>query len=111
MTFALGLFALLAPRLALRALGLEERGGRLDAPASVRGPIAGFPLGLGLIALLFYDQPTLQLALGTAWLLAAFGRLVSVLSDAAGVRGWALLALDLALALAALAPVWGLVPR
>jgi preprotein translocase subunit SecF len=49
-------------------------------------------------------QPVLYLALGFSWLLAAFGRLISMLSDAGlTVANFAWLLLELALAVAAIA--------
>ncbi len=106
-----GLFALFAPRLFLRAHGLEPAEARRTGMAEVRGTIAGFPLGLGVALLTLGSYQTLiQLALGAAWLFVGFGRFVSILSDRGGtILNWLLLLFNLALAALCLAPAFGLV--
>ena len=105
-----GLAALFAPRLMLRMLRLGPVGPSIAGLSEVRAMLAGFPLGSGLVMLFFYDQPLLQIMLGSAWLFVAFGRLVSILSDEASTNAnWCLLLLHLALAAACLAPAFGLV--
>jgi len=104
-----GLLHLLAPRTALRVAGLETRPDRPAALAHVRGPMAGFHLGLGLSALLL-AQPPVYMTLGFAWAFAAFGRLVGMLSDGTGVKNVALLVLEVLLAAMPLAFVFGFAP-
>ncbi len=106
-----GLFAMFAPRLFLRAHGLETSEARRTGLAEVRGTIAGFPLGLGVALLTLGSYQTLiQMALGAAWLFVAFGRLVSILSDqGATLLNWTLFLFNLALAFLCLAPALGLV--
>ncbi|HEV7254102.1 MAG TPA: DUF4345 domain-containing protein [Mesorhizobium sp.] len=104
-----GLVHLIAPRLALRAAGLSTLPDRPAALAHARGPMAGFYLGLGLSALLL-AQPLLHMTLGFAWAFSAFGRLIGMLSDGAGVRNLALFVLEVLLAALPLAFVFGFVP-
>ncbi|WP_185984459.1 DUF4345 family protein [Aureimonas mangrovi] len=111
LTTLFGLAALLAPRVVLMALHLDTAPAHPEAVAEIRGTLAGFWLGTGIVALLFYDQPFLQMTLGAAWLFTGFGRLMSILFDAgATVANWALLALNAVLAALCLAPVLGFVP-
>jgi hypothetical protein len=106
-----GLFALFAPRLFLRAHGLDAVATRRTGLAEIRGTIAGFPLGLGVALLTLGSYQTLiQLSIGAAWAFVAFGRLVSILSDqGATILNWTLLLFNLALAALCLAPAFGLV--
>ena len=99
-TALFGLVLLFAPRISLRLLRLQTAPEREHAVASVRGTLAGFPLGLGLSCILL-AQPLLYMALGFCWLFAAFGRVVSMLSDRGGTV-YSLAALVLELILAAL---------
>ena len=109
-TMLFGLVALFAPRLTLRALRLQAVERHPEAVGESRATIAGFWLGVGLVSAAFFDQPFVQMALGAGWLFTGFGRLVSILSDrGATVYNWLFLALNLLLALMALAPVFGLV--
>ncbi|UIJ72203.1 DUF4345 family protein [Aurantimonas sp. HBX-1] len=109
-TMLFGLVALFAPRLTLRALRLQAVDRHPEAVGESRATIAGFWLGVGLVSAAFFDQPFVQMALGAGWLFTGFGRLVSILSDrGATVYNWLFLALNLLLALMALAPVFGLV--
>ena len=79
-TSLIGLVLLFAPGIAFRALGLDLREGRRGGYAEARSTMGGFHLGLGLAALLL-AQPMVYLALGAAFALAAFGRILSMLSD------------------------------
>jgi hypothetical protein len=65
-------------------------------------------LGAGLCALLL-AQPLVYMTLGFCWLLAAFGRGVSMLSDSGNtIYNWAWIVLELVLALLPLAFAFGL---
>lgn len=75
-----GLAALVAPRAILASLGLAPVADRPGAIAEGRSRLAGFPLAIGLCALLF-AQPLVYLALGAGWAFSAIGRLVSVIVD------------------------------
>ncbi|MBO0661660.1 DUF4345 domain-containing protein [Jiella sp. MQZ9-1] len=109
-TILLGLAALFAPRLTLSAIGLAPSAGSRDALGGSRASLAGFWLGVGLIGAALYDQPFVQLALGAGWLMSAFGRLVSLLSDGNSLRASFYLLIELALAAATLAPALGFLP-
>lgn len=97
-TVLIGLFSLFAPRLRLRILGLAlAADGRLGLGAA-RGSLAGFPLGIGLASLIL-AQPFVYMALGLSWAFAAFGRLISILSDGGnGVGNWTMLLAEVVLA-------------
>ncbi|HEY9057939.1 MAG TPA: DUF4345 family protein [Aurantimonas sp.] len=110
MTVLFGLIALFAPRITLRALRLETSQRHPEALSESRATIAGFWLGVGIVTLLLYNQPFVQMTLGAGWLFTGFGRLVSILSDRGSTAyNWLMFFLALALAAAALAPVFGLV--
>jgi hypothetical protein len=81
-TALVGLFMMFAPGYAYRFLGLEIREGRPGAYAESRS-VGGFYLGFGLAAILL-AQPMIYMALGAAFALAAFGRILSLLSDRGG---------------------------
>ena len=108
-TAAIGLVFLFAPGLAFRALGLDLREGRRGGYAEARSVMGGFPLGLGLAAVLL-AQPMVYLALGGAFALAAFGRILSMLSDGGNTLvNWAYLLVQIVLAGLPLAYVFGFV--
>ena len=98
LTVLIGLFSMFAPRLRLRVLGLALAQHNAFGLGATRGSLAGFPLGIGVASLLL-AQPFVYLALGLCWAFAAFGRLISILSDGSGgPRNWAMLAAEMALA-------------
>lgn len=80
-TLFIGLVALFAPRIMLRLFRLQAREGYPQAIGEPRSTMAGFWLGVGLMGVMMFDQPFVQLCLGAGWLMSAFGRLVSILSD------------------------------
>ncbi|MDY8110096.1 DUF4345 domain-containing protein [Fulvimarina sp. 2208YS6-2-32] len=109
-TVFLGLIALFAPGLLLRALKLQPHDTRPSAIGEPRSMMAGFWLGVGIVALFFFDQMFIQLCLGAGWLMSGFGRFVSILSDdGASLLNWVILLVMLALAGAALAPALGFI--
>lgn len=83
-TILLGLAALLAPRVALRALGVPASEKSSGARGILRAQVGGFYIGIGITAILF-AQPLIYLALGMAWAIAALGRLVSMAADGGGM--------------------------
>ena len=108
-TAAIGLVFLFAPGLAFRALGLDLREGRRGGYAEARSVMGGFPLGLGLAAVLL-AQPMVYLALGAAFALAAFGRILSMSSDGGNTLvNWLFLSVQIALEALPLAYVFGFV--
>ncbi|WP_428426488.1 DUF4345 domain-containing protein [Pararhizobium sp.] len=108
-TSLLGLVFLFAPGIAFRALGIDLREGRRGGYAEARSTMGGFHLGLGLAALLL-AQPMVYLAMGAAFALAAFGRILSMLSDSGNtVVNWLYLVLQVALSALPLAYVFGFV--
>ena len=110
LTTLLGALLLFAPGLSFRLLRLAPRPERPEAYAAARANLAGFYLGLGLCCLLLGPQPFLYLALGCSWLITAFGRIVSMMSDrGTGLSNWLWLAFDVVLAALALAFALGFV--
>lgn len=74
----LGLAILVAPRPAARFRGMAAGGAGL--PARGLRATSGFPLGVGLCAVLL-AQPFIYLALGAAWIFSAIARLVGILAE------------------------------
>lgn len=108
-TSLLGLIFLFAPGIAFRALGIDLREGRRGGYAEARSTMGGFHLGLGIAALLL-AQPMVYLALGAAFALAAFGRILSMLSDSGNtVVNWLYLIVQIALSALPLAYVFGFI--
>ncbi len=108
-TSLLGLVFLFAPGMAFRALGIGIREGRRGGYAEARSTMGGFHLGLGIAALLL-AQPMVYLALGAAFALAAFGRILSMLSDGGStVVNWLYLIVQIVLSALPLAYVFGFV--
>jgi hypothetical protein len=108
-TVLFGLMLLFAPRLSFRLLRLKPAESHPEAIGEARATISGFYLGLGLCCLLL-AQPLLYMALGFSWLFTAFGRIVSMLSDAGNTPyNWLWLIIELALSFLALASALGLV--
>src|SRR5690349_11394017 len=77
----LGLALVLFPSAVGHFLRLESRETRPGGIGEVRAA-GGFLLGLALATLMF-DQPVLYTALGIAMAIAAFGRILSLMSDRA----------------------------
>jgi uncharacterized membrane protein HdeD (DUF308 family) len=94
-TVLFGLALMFAPGLSLRLLRLHTAEAHPEAIATARATMAGFYLGAGLCALLL-AQPFIYMTLGVCWLLAAFGRVVSMLSDRGNtVYNWAWVIVEL----------------
>ena len=97
----IGCFILFAPGLVRR----DERPEGLGAARSVGGLIIGFSATAILLA-----QPIVYLAFGSALGLAAFGRVLSLMSDRGGTwRGVLFLVVEAVLAALPLAYVFGLI--
>jgi hypothetical protein len=108
-TLLFGLLLFLAPRYSLRLLRLRTVPEHPEAVSEARGTMAGFYLGVGLAAILL-DQPLVYLALGASWGFTAFGRLVSIVLDRGNTAfNWVSLLVEIALAAAPLALVFGYV--
>ncbi|MGB3388227.1 MAG: DUF4345 family protein [Pseudaminobacter sp.] len=107
-TVLFGLILLFAPAISFRILRLRPAESHPEAVAEARARMAGFYLGLGLCCILL-AQPLLYMALGFSWLLTAFGRIVSMLSDRGNTLfNWISVAVELVLALLPLAFAFGL---
>ena len=74
-----GLFALFAPGVALKLAGLQPREGSREGFAFVRSA-GGFYAGLAIVALMM-AQDWIYMAIGGGFALAAFGRILSLMSD------------------------------
>ena len=74
-----GLFALFAPGMALKLAGLQPRDGSGEGFAFVRSA-GGFYAGLAIVALMM-AQDWIYMAIGGGFALAAFGRILSLMSD------------------------------
>ena len=74
-----GLFALFAPGTALKLAGLQPRDGSREGLAFVRSA-GGFYAGLAIVALMM-AQDWIYMAIGGGFSLAAFGRILSLMSD------------------------------
>lgn len=77
---AAGLLMLAFPETCGRVLGLEGSTTRPGGVGELR-PTGGFLAGFALATLMFFDQPVLAAALGAAMAVAAFARLISLMSD------------------------------
>jgi hypothetical protein len=78
-TAVLGLFGLFAPGIALKLAGLQPRETSREGFAFVRSA-GGFYAGLAIVALLM-AQSWIYMAIGGGFALAAFGRILSLMSD------------------------------
>ncbi|MDH4439580.1 MAG: DUF4345 domain-containing protein [Rhizobium sp.] len=103
----IGCFVLFAPGLTLRLLGLAITGDRTEGLGTTRSA-GGLIVGFSGTALLL-AQPTVYLAFGAALGLAAFARILSIMSDHGGTwRNMLLLVVEVVLSALTLAYVFGL---
>ena len=110
-TVFFGVLLMFAPRIAFRILRLTTKETHPEAIGAARATMSGFYLGLGLCCLLLGNQPFLYMALGASWGFTAFGRIISMMSDAGNTPyNWVALILEIALAVMPLAFVFGFVP-
>ena len=82
-TVIVGVAVMIAPRLFVKALGMETLEGRKEGLSEFRGPFGGFYVGIGLAVLVLHPQPLLYLALGAGFVFALAGRLISFVFDGA----------------------------
>jgi hypothetical protein len=75
-----GLLMLAFPASCGRVLGLDGAATRPGGIGELR-PIGGFLAGYALAVLMFFDQPVLCAGFGVAMAVAAFARLISMMSD------------------------------
>lgn len=105
-TALVGFIIMFAPGYAMRLFGLQAREGRRDGYAEQRS-MGGFYLGLGLSAIML-AQDWIYMALGAAFAMAAFARIISLLSDRGGtVVNYILLVVQVVLAALPLGYVFG----
>lgn len=108
-TIVFGLLLYFMPRWSLEVLRMQTAPDVPEALTEVRGTMAGFYLGLG-VACILLAQPSLYLALGLSWAFTALGRITSMVFDGANTPfNWISLPVELALAFAPLAFVFGYV--
>jgi len=86
-TLIFGLMCFFMPRASLKVLRLKTYDDVPEAISEMRGTLAGFYLGVGILVILF-QQPLLYLALGAGWGFTAFGRLVSMFKDSPMPKGF-----------------------
>ncbi|SSC67798.1 DUF4345 domain-containing protein [Ciceribacter selenitireducens] len=103
----IGALAMFAPGLTLKFFALEPRNLRPEGLGAVRAA-GGLVVGFSGTALML-AQPTLYLAFGAAMALAAFGRILSIMSDRGNtLRNLLLLVVEVILAAMPLSYVFGL---
>ncbi|WP_336055236.1 AGROH133_08824 family phage infection protein [Nitratireductor sp. CH_MIT9313-5] len=108
-TIFFGFIAMFAPGTTLRLLRLDNPPMRNSGLSTVRAQLGGFYIGIGVAAILF-AQPLIYLALGLAWAIALFGRIVSMMSDRANtLHNWIALVLNALLAALPLAFTLGFI--
>lgn len=101
-----GFIIMFAPGYAMRLFGMQVREGRRDGYAELRS-MGGFYLGTGLAAIMLAQNFT-YLALGAAFAMAAFARIISLLSDRGGtIMNYLLLVVQVVLAALPLGYVFG----
>lgn len=108
-TILFGIICFFAPRLTYRILRLRTEEGVPEALSESRATMAGFYLGVGILAILF-AQPFVWMVLGAGWAFTALGRLVSIIFDRGNTAfNWVSIAMEAALAAMPLAYVLGYV--
>lgn len=108
-TIFFGVLLFLFPRWSLNLLRLRTHPDVPEALTEVRGTMAGFYLGVGILCILM-AQPFLYMALGVSWAATAAGRMVSMAFDGANTPyNWISLPIEMALAFMPLAYVFGYV--
>ncbi|MBX5067655.1 AGROH133_08824 family phage infection protein [Rhizobium lentis] len=101
-----GFLMMFAPGHALRLLGLQAREGRPEGFGEARS-MGGFYLGFGASAIML-AQNWIYMALGASFVMAAFARVISILSDkGSNIVNYLLLVVHIALAALPLLYVFG----
>ena len=101
----IGVVVMFAPGYTYRFLKLQVREGRFEAYGEARSA-GGFLVGFALTAILL-QQTSIYIALGASFAVAAFGRILSLMSDRGSIWLSALL-LIVSIVLAALPLLYGL---
>ena len=97
-TILFGVICFFAPRTTYKILRLQTAEGVPEALSESRATMAGFYLGVGILAIVL-SQPLLWLALGAGWAVTALGRLVSIIFDGGNTQfNWISIAMEAALA-------------
>ncbi|MBA1346662.1 MULTISPECIES: DUF4345 domain-containing protein [Rhizobium] len=103
-----GFIMMFAPGHTFRLLGLQAQEGRPEGYGEGRS-MGGFYLGFGLSAIML-AQTTIYMALGASFAMAAFARIVSILSDkGSNLVNYLLLVVQIALAALPLLYVFGFI--
>ncbi|KRB63034.1 hypothetical protein ASE04_00655 [Rhizobium sp. Root708] len=101
-----GLIIMFAPGYSMRLFGLQPREGRRDGYAELRST-GGMYLALGLTPIML-AQPNVYLVFGASFAMAAFARIISLLSDKGStILNYLLLVVQIVLAALPLAYVFG----
>lgn len=79
-TILFGIICFFLPRMTYKILRLRTVEGVPEAVSESRATMAGFYLGVGILAIMF-AQPFIWMALGAGWFFTALGRLVSIVFD------------------------------
>ena len=94
----------------MKTINLRTSEDHPEAVAEMRGPVGGLNFGLGLAVLVLHPQPLLYLALGSALLFMALGRLLSIIVDRGNTaHNWTSLAFETVMAVLPLAYALGFV--
>ncbi len=102
-TILYGLFGLIFPRTFLKLLRVNANLYAPQVVSAMRSSMAGFPIAMGLLAILF-AQPLIWMVLGAGWAVSAIGRIISIIFDRGfTVYNLGFLILEMALAAAPLA--------
>ncbi|MEM8539506.1 MAG: DUF4345 family protein [Pseudomonadota bacterium] len=97
-TIGFGIICFFAPKTTYKILRLRTEEGVPEALSESRGTMAGFYLGVGILAILF-SQPLLWLALGAGWAFTVLGRFVSIIFDRGNTMfNWISISIEAALA-------------
>lgn len=105
----IGTLVMFAPGLTLKFFALQPRDFRPEGYGAARSA-GGLMVGFSATVLMLGPQPTLYLAFGAAMALAAFGRILSIMSDRGNtLRNFLLLVVQIFLAALPLFYVYGLV--
>lgn len=116
-TVVFGIICFITPRWALKIIRMQAKHEVSSASGEPRGLIAGLYLALGGMALLHFDVQGfpgvfIGISLGVCWILAAFGRMIAILSDRCNnLFNWLSLLSELALGLLPLVVVFDMLPK